>query len=434
MNIILSYTCVFMLLLLSSCDIEDQIDPNAPSINSVAENATLQQLNLLVNGIESSMRNGIDTYVSATGSIARELYIFDADPRNTLDLLGKEGAQLDNNTFYLTAVYNTRYRVIKTSNILLDALDNTSNVTGAEDAGYRGFAKTIQALMYSMVLDYLGDNGLRFDVSDPENLGPFLSEANGRQAILELLDEAANDLNGAEFAFDLSSGFAGFDTPATFATFNRAIAARVAARGGDYDGAIRNINESFFDVAGDFSNGPKHVFSLSSGDLQNPAFKQRGQNGDQFIVHNRFIEDALPDDARLSKFNERVDPTSQDGLNGTHETALYEDNLSPIDIIRNEELMFILAESRMNTNDLPGAVEVLNIIRNNNGVGDYTGGMTLDEITMEWIFQKSYSFWGEGQLMFDYRKYGLLNDSFLPLDRMGDLVHTQFPIPLSENQ
>ncbi len=421
-------------MVFASCTIDEQIDPNAPSINSVAENATLQELNLLVNGIESSMRNGVDVLANATGSIARELYIFDADPRNTLDLLGKEGAQLDNNTFYLTAAYNTRYRVVKTANILLDALDNTSSVSAAEDAGYRGFAKTIQALMLSQVLDYLGTNGLRFDVADPENLGPFLSEADGRQAILNLLDEALGDLNGSSFAFGLSSGFAGFDTPSTFATFNRAIAARVAARAGDYSAAISHISSSFFDINGDFSNGPKHVFSLSSGDLQNPAFKQGGQNGDQWIVHNRFIENGVSGDARLSKFRQRLDPTSQDDLNGTHETALYATNLSPIDIVRNEELMFILAESRMNTGDPQGAVEVLNIIRNNHGIGDYMGGTGMDDLINEWLFQKSYSFWGEGQLMFDLRKYGQLNDAFLPIDRPGDLIHTQFPIPLSENQ
>ena len=434
MNKILSFLCIISFLAISSCTIDDQIDPNAPSINSVAQDATVQELNLLINGIESSMRNGVDVFANATGSVARELYIFDADPRNTLDLLGKEGAQLDNNTFYLTAVYNTRYRVIKTSNILIDALNNTNSVTSVEDAGYRGFAQTIQALMYSMVLDYLGDNGLRFDVADPENLGPFLSESDGRQAILNLLDEALGNLNGSSFAFSLSDGFAGFDTPETFATFNRAVAARVAARAGDYQAAITHVNDSFFDAAGALDNGPKHVFSLSSGDLQNPAFKQGGQNGDQWIVHNRFIENGIAGDARLSKFRERLDPTSQDDLNGSHETALYATNLSPIDIIRNEELMYILAESRMNTGDAAGAVEVLNIIRNSHGIGDYSGGTGTDDLIAEWLFQKSYSFWGEGQTMFDLRKYGFLNDSFLPLDRPGDLVHTQFPIPLSENQ
>jgi len=59
---------------------------------------------------------------------------------------------LDNNTFYLTSTYNSRYRVIKNCNILLDALENTSSVSEQEKNGYRGYANTIKALMYSQVL------------------------------------------------------------------------------------------------------------------------------------------------------------------------------------------------------------------------------------------------------------------------------------------
>lgn len=419
---------------MTSCSIDDQTDPNAPSINSVLTDASIQELDLLVNGIESSMRSGLETYSAATGSIAREMYKFDADPRNTEDLLGKEGTQLDNNTFYLTAVYNTRYRTIKTANILLEALDNTSSVTEAQKNGYRGFAKTIQALMYSMVLDYLGNNGIRVDVADPENLGPFLGESDGRAAVQSLLNEALSNLSGSEFNFNLSSGFNGFDTPSTFAQFNRAIAARVAARGQDYNGAISLLGSSFFDAGAAFDLGPKHVFSLGSGDQQNSVFKPMGQSGDQLIVHNRFLDNATAGDSRINKFRLRINATSQDGLNGTHETALYTSNTDAIDIIRNEELMFILAEARMQTGDLTGAVDILNVIRNNYGLTPYAGALTADEVTNDWLYQKSYSFWGEGQHMFDLRKYGRLNDAFLPIDRAGDLIHTQFPIPLSENQ
>lgn len=434
MNTILKYIALVLLLFLASCTIDDQVDPNAPSINSVAENATVQQLNLLVNGIESSMRGGLETYVAASGSIAREMYKFDADPRNTSDLLGRDGTQLDNNTFYLTAVYNTRYSAIKTANTLLDALDNTSIISETEKNGYRGFAQTVQALMYSMVLDYLGSNGIRFDVADPENLGPFLSESEARSAIMNLLDDALSNLNSGSFVFNLTSGFSGFDTPSSFATFNRAVAARVASRGADYSTAMSMLQQSFYDPAGDFTVGPKHVYSLSSGDVQNSIFKPAGQSGDQLIVHNRFIENATNGDARLSKFRQRVTETSQDGLTGSHETAVYESNTSPIDMIRNEELIFIMAEARMQTGNMDGAVDLINVIRNNHGLVNYDGGTSLQELSDEWLYQKSYSFWGEGQHMFDLRRYNRLNDANLPIDRPGDLVHTQFPIPLTENQ
>jgi len=430
----LKYIFGLSIFLIASCTIDDQTDPNAPSINSVLADASIQQLNLLAAGIESSMRNGLETYAAATGSIAREMYKFDADPRNTEDLLGKEGVSLDNNTFYLTAVYNTRYRCIKTANILLESLENTSSVSDEQKNGYRGFAKTIKALMYSQVLDYLGSNGVRFDVADPENLGPFLSESDGRTAILGLLDEAYSNINAGSMDFMLSSGFDGFNTPAKFAEFNRAIAARVSARGGNYGAVTSYLANSFMSMSGDLSVGPKHSFSISGGDITNSVFKPMGQSGDQLVVHNRFIDQATAGDARLSKFRARVNATSQDGLNGTHETALYASASSPIDIIRNEELIFLAAEASMQSSDLGAAIAAINVIRNAHGLADYSGGMNLDAVTDEWLYQKSYSFWGEGQTMFDLRKYGRLNDTFLPIDRAGDLIHTQFPIPLSENQ
>ncbi len=34
--------------------------------------------------------------------------------------------------------------------------------------------------------------------------------------------------------------------------------------------------------------------------------------------------------------------------------------------------------------------------------------------------------------MFDLRRYNRLNSDFLPIDRPGDDIFTQFPIPLSE--
>jgi len=380
----LKYIFGLSIFLIASCTIDDQTDPNAPSINSVLADASIQQLNLLAAGIESSMRNGLETYAAATGSIAREMYKFDADPRNTEDLLGKEGVSLDNNTFYLTAVYNTRYRCIKTANILLE--------------------------------------------------GPFLSESDGRTAILGLLDEAYSNINAGSMDFMLSSGFDGFNTPAKFAEFNRAIAARVSARGGNYGAVTSYLANSFMSMSGDLSVGPKHSFSISGGDITNSVFKPMGQSGDQLVVHNRFIDQATAGDARLSKFRARVNATSQDGLNGTHETALYASASSPIDIIRNEELIFLAAEASMQSSDLGAAIAAINVIRNAHGLADYSGGMNLDAVTDEWLYQKSYSFWGEGQTMFDLRKYGRLNDTFLPIDRAGDLIHTQFPIPLSENQ
>ncbi|PPK85540.1 RagB/SusD domain-containing protein [Neolewinella xylanilytica] len=423
----------FLLLALSACEIDEQFDPNGPIVSSVLQNASETELDLLVTGIEAGMRTGYTSYVTASGTIARELYIFDADPRNTADLLGKGETVLDANTFYLTGPFTSRYQVVKNVNILLTALENTDVVSEEEKQGYRGFANTIKAYMLSQVLDMLGSNGVRVDVADPENLGPYLSQEEGFTRILELLDEANQQLDDAVFAFVLSDGFAGFNTPETFSLFNRAIAARVATHAGRYADALAYANASFLDLDGDLSTGPQHIFSTNAGDLLNPIYRPPGQSGDQFVVHPRIIADTTAGDLRFDKFRLRPDPTGKDGLNGQYESALYETSTSPIDIIRNEELVLIYAEANINLGNLEEGEAALNIIREAAGIGAYPGPTTQEALIDEMLYQRRYSLWGEGHLMWDLRRYGRLNENFLPIDRPGDDIFTQFPIPLAEN-
>jgi len=420
-----------LLFTLPSCEIDEQFDPNGPSINSVLTNASPAELNLLVSGIEARLRNGFGTYVTSSGTIARELYKFDADPRNTSDLLGKDDNVIDANTFYLTAPFSTRYRVVKNANVLLEAVDNTDQISAAEADGYRGFANTMKGLMLSQILDFLNDNGVRVDVADPENLGPYLSKDAGYDAILALFDEAQGQLNGSSFAFTLSPGFAGFDTPTTFLQVNRALSARVATRAERYGEALTRVEASFVDLDGDLSTGPQHLFSTASGDILNPLFKAAGQSGDQIIVHPRMISGLEAGDTRASKFRLRADAVALDGLNGDYETALYESATSPISFIRNEELILIWAEANIQTGDVVDGLNGINIIRSAAGLGDFNSSNT-DELLEEMLKQRTYSLWGEGHQMFDLRRYGKLNSTFLPLDRAGDDVFTQFPIPLSE--
>lgn len=429
---ITNYVLIAGLFSLTACEIDEQFDPNGPALNSVLADASETELNLLVTGIEGRARNGLSSYVTATGTIARELYLFDADPRNTEDLLGKDDIVLDANTFYLTAPFGTRYTVVKNANVLLEALDNTDQVSAAQADGYRGFANTMKALMFGQVLAMLGDNGIRVDVADPENLGPYLSEEQSYDAILSLLDEAQGQLQGAEFTFALSGGFDGFNTPESFLEFNRAVAAQVATRAARYERALQFVQESFLNLGGNLNVGPKHVFSTSAGDLLNPVYRPPGQSGDQIIVHPRIINGLREADTRIDKFSPRVDTTIQDGLTGNYESALYASATSPIDIIRNEELILIYAEANLQTGNLEEAVTALNVIRNAYGLGDYDGDQSREALIDELIYQRTYSLWGEGHQMFDLRRYDLLNDDYLPIDREGDDVFRQFPIPLAE--
>src|SRR6266705_7154608 len=116
-----------LLLIYSSCKVEPILDPNNPGLGPISANPTLGEIQNLVTGIESGMRDNMNFYFDDVGVIGREYYrVSTSDPRVTSDLLGKETAVLDNNTFYITNPFAARYRVVKNTNILIDGLSNTS--------------------------------------------------------------------------------------------------------------------------------------------------------------------------------------------------------------------------------------------------------------------------------------------------------------------
>lgn len=418
----------------TSCTFEEQVDPDGPSLEGVLTNASISQLNNLVVGIESTMRNSLGIQTTASGTMARELYLFDADPRNTANILGKNGSTLENSDFYSTAAWAGRYRAIKNANILIQSAGNTGAISQSEAAGYIGFAQTVIAFELIEVLKSYGR--ARVDVSDDLNLGPILDFPAAIAEVRTLLDLAQTNLNGSSFVFDLA-GFDGFDTPGGMASFNRATAAVAALYAGDKTAARSALAGSYFNLGGDLTTGPKHVFSTSSGDLTNPVFKgpsgplpEDANNGDQIIVHNDWIADAEAGDTRVTaKSALRPDPSVQDLLTGTHETRLYATNVSPIDMLRNEELVLVYAEAQIGANNAE-AVTALNVVRNAAGLPNYSGGTDDGSLVTEMLNQRRYSLWCENHRMFDLRRYNLSNT--LPIDRAGDVVYNVFPVPLVE--
>ena len=86
-----------------SCEVEEFSDLNGPEVNALVEDLGRGDLQDLVGGVFYSMRVGLGNYYDDVGVIGREFYRFSSsDPRLTADLLGRENAVLDNNTFYIT--------------------------------------------------------------------------------------------------------------------------------------------------------------------------------------------------------------------------------------------------------------------------------------------------------------------------------------------
>lgn len=422
---------LFIIALVASGCKKDFGNLNSPTEEDFLKNPTKDQLNNLVTGIESAMRNNIGLYLDDIGVVGREMYRFSTgDPRYTTDLLGASDAQLDPTGFYITNTWASRYRVVKNCNLLIDASGVSTFVTDAEAKAYAGFAKTMMAYQLLLNLNLTYNNGIRTQVANADQPGPFQNYDEALSSIATMLNDANADLSGAAVAFPLTSGFAGLNDADGLSKINRAIAARVAVYRGEWQEALDNLDQSFFDINGDFAKGAFHVFGTGSGDQLNPAFFPRNQAGDVRLAHPSFTDDIENGDNRSAKAALRDEPQSYQGLSSNYDVWVYTSSTAPIPMIRNEELILIYAEANIQLNNLSEAEDALNVIRNGHNLPDYGGAVTKPALTTEMLKQRRYSLFYEGHRWVDVRRYDLLSE--LPVDRTDDNVWEAFPVPVTE--
>lgn len=433
---ILFFTSVIAMF--ASCEVQDFSDLNGPEADAFNGEITRGDLQDLIGGILYSTRDRLGTYYDDCGVIGREFWRFSgADPRFTTDLLGGDNSVLDNNTFYITGPWASRYRTVKNANLILGYLENESAQTQFSDQelrATRGFLRTFVA--YELLLNYNLTQTIRLDVSDPNNLGPFVEGNAALSAIKAMLVVGAGELasGGDAFPFVLTSGFDGFDTPSSFLQVNRAFSARVAAYQGNASEVLSFLAGSFFELNGaNLDSGIYYTFSEDPTDFVNPMFISEGGSSaaQARVVQPSFITDAEAGDTRLNKTIHLSGSITLDGLTGDHIVNRYTSNFDVIPMIRNEELILLFAEANITLN--PGqAIVALDVIRASAGLGPYTGATDTSSLINEMLEQRRYSLYAEGHRWIDMRRYGKLGE--LPLDRPNDDVWSKFPIPLTENQ
>lgn len=423
--------CFIMLTSIFTACKKDYGNLNGPTVEAYQKNATAAELNNLVSGTLSGMRNSIAFYLDDIGTIGRESYHFsNSEPRYVTDLLGANTSTLSGSNFYITNPWASRYRVVKNCNILIDAATQTTLISDAQRKAYMGFAKTIKAYQLLMNLNLTNSNGVRIDVEDDNNLGPIVNYSTALSAISSLLDDGKTDLTGSDVEFSLP-GFGELIDANGLVQFNRALAARVSVYGQKWNEALTALSQSFFTLHGDFTTGVYQVFGTGSGDQLNPFYIPQNQSGEVRVAHPSFAADILPSDDRINKATLRTSTASiPAGLSSNRDVWVYTSSTAPIPIIRNEELILIYTEAKIQTNQLSDAVDALNIIRNGHNLPTYSGTVSQAALINEMLYQRRYSLYSEGHRWIDMRRYNLLNQ--LPIDRPGDDIWKEFPLPVTE--
>ena len=427
----------------ASCKSHDIINTNNPSIDQLTGSPTAATVATAAQGMLISIRGLAGTYAQTAGIFGREVYNLDPSEPRTVN--GYLVGPLEPGGFGIEFGFAAAFRGIRAGEAILTATEQLENLSAAQKEAIRGYVKTMQAYLFLGQALVRDDLGLPIAVSATTGgePAPVVAKAEVYANIVRLLDEAKVHLAAGSptFPFRLHSGFAGFDTPATFLRFNRAIRARVDIYMKNYSAALTSLNESFINTSNGnratLDIGAYHVFSTASGDVANT---QSDVTPRAIVVVPSFLTDAQRradnsvDLRASSKAAVSTTTLSQQGVSSNLRNTLYPTNSTPIAIIRNEELILIRAEARWFTGDKTGAIADINFIRTNSGglaPTSLTAGSTDDQFVTELLYNRRYSLFFEyGHRWWDARRFNRLStlDKALPTHKIFPYI----PYPADE--
>jgi hypothetical protein len=437
---------------------------NSPTVVEAGKDPS--SLQLLATGLLSQLRGPTIGHTSDVGIFGRESFnYFPTDGRAHTHYVFGPGP-LDYAGFAAGGnVWNAAYNNGRNIFSFLGSVASAP-ITQAQKDAAEGFAKTIEALAYLYVIATRDTIGAIVEVkSDPKELAPFVSRDSVYRYISARLDEADADLQAAgtaAFPFVLTSGFVGFNTPATFRQFNRAIAARALVYRGSinqfaspagaacaptscYAQALTALGASFLNTASALSAGPFHTYSTSTGDAPNDLFFSTSSDR---VAHPSIVTDAplQASGARDLRLIAKVDsatpvkqpnagPTS--GIPSGVRFKFYPDRNAGIKIIRNEELILLRAEAEW----FAGAATKAAAIADINFIRVTSGGLPNSSLTVassdqafidELLLQRRYSLLFEGHRWIDHRRFNRLSPAYLPLDQPNHFIAKVQPVTQAE--
>jgi hypothetical protein len=421
-------------------------DYQNPPLDDLLSNPTVETVLQAATGVLQGSREDADTYVLWGAHLGREGYFL--DPNESRYVRNLYAGTPSATNFTGSSYWNQPYRNIRTANILIAALDHPNvTLSASEESAIRGFAKTMQALDYMQLL--ITREKIPVLVNMPLDSittpAPIAERAAAWAFIANLLDEGRTALaaGGAEFPFPMPSGVTqfGFDTPAQFAKFNRALKARLEINRArvsldsatfnlpSYQAAITALSESF--IQSDITSadpmtdrtklnvGVYQTLSSAAGDTPNTLSDPSGKT----VADSTLIDLAQSNGGVLeARVRFKTEPGSLQivsSLGSNLRFTIYTNRpffgpggqSSPIPIIRNEELLLIRAEARWFTGDKPGAMADLNAVR------QYSGGLApIAQPANDYAFihallyERRYSLLFEGAHSWnDYRRFNMLS-------------------------
>ena len=451
------YAAAVGALIVGACSDFDITNTNAPTVETLTQSPTRAVMARAATGIFAQADNDMATQIQFYALYGREGYnLLGNDPRET----GEQIRGPQDPTGRNSGLWTNLYAAIRTINTYLTAMETATGLTETEIRASQGFAKTMKAWHIHRLAIRSGELGIPLDVDRPITAepAPFVPFVEALSEASALMDEALADLQagGAAFPFTTPPGFDGFATPATFAEFNRALAAKMLVHRATFvncadcfDQASQALDASFVTTGGlpeSLGTGVYFSYSDASGEPTNPVAEPLTNN--RLWVHPSIISgaqdraDGSPDLRLTEKVMDAGRTRSLNDLVATHKPVLFnsEGNPAVADLgadlpwITNEELLLLRAEIRWNTGDRQGAIDDINLVREHAGglaPASVTAGSSDDAFVTELLYNRLYSLmWTQGTRWLDARRYDRLET--LPVDRPGDSLFENMIVPANE--
>jgi len=417
-------------------------DLNNPSLDeTLSKPLSLGGLQNLLTGYNDAQRAALGiapaSYIVFGEVMARDAYRIDAsEARYVNEFLN---GTPDPSAFSGGGVFTTFFRNIRAANTILQALPGaTAEFSAQQKSATSGLVKTLKAIDYYRALEFRDTLGIPYAVDGAlgSPLAPIVCKTKVLANISALLDSANTDLlaGGSSFPGALPRGYAGFDTPATFAKFNRGWKGKVelyraldhAAPTGaaGFTNALTALNASFINLT-DPATGVYFTFSTAPGDTPN-------QLVDNNVHLNPQVSDSLQAGDRRGSKILPITQLSQQGL--TYRSNYSVNQTQNVAYLKNEELVLLRAQAKVGLGDLAGALADVNFVRAASGglapLGPFANA--TDAIS-KILIEKRYSLLMESaHRLVDLRAYGLLNATYFKKERTGDIFLKALPIPQNE--
>ncbi|MCX5764518.1 MAG: RagB/SusD family nutrient uptake outer membrane protein [Gemmatimonadetes bacterium] len=445
-----------MALTLAACsDTQLSItNPNSPTVAAAAGDPSALQL--LATGLQSNFRAGRTSLISDLGIFGRESYnYFMTDGRATTHYLvgiASGSVMAIDPSGFASGNWSGQYNALRNIYNFKKTITDNTTLTAAQKSASIGFARTLEGQMLYELLMTRDSLGIIVEIKDnASDLAPFVSRDSAYKYVLATFDDAATKLaaGGSAFPFTLHSGFTGFNTPVTFATYTQALKARAAVNyaaitnsSSMYTTALTALSASYLNLGATtratLDAGVYHIYSTASGDASNGLNVTTNLD---LYAHMSIATDAEAGDLRYAAkviTGAARTPAGGIGLTSTLRFNIWATGSTPISSIRNEELIALHAEASLGAGNAAAAITDINILRQKSGglaATTLTAASGTPAILTGILKEKRMSTLMEATRWVDMRKYGKLAD--LPIDVIPGSTVKHFmarvvPIPQGE--